>query len=193
MSTIAVFVALGGTSYAVARNSIGTPQLKDGAVTSAKVKNGSLQRRDLSSQASSNGPRGPRGADGPAGAPGASGTPGANATIESWKPLDLGIEWDDHPNPEHPPASYRKDSFGIVYLRGVVTNAAGTPLVNDIIGTLPTGYRPQYRILLDSLTGDSTTAGRLNIQTNGQITWSGGATDETDFTSLNDVGFPTDG
>lgn len=49
MSTIAVFVALGGGAYAVAvpRNSVGTTQLKANAVTAAKVKNRSLLAADF--------------------------------------------------------------------------------------------------------------------------------------------------
>jgi hypothetical protein len=49
MSTIAVFVALGGGAYAVSvpRNSVGTTQLKANAVTGAKVKNRSLLMSDF--------------------------------------------------------------------------------------------------------------------------------------------------
>jgi hypothetical protein len=49
MSTIAVFVALGGGAYAVSvpRNSVGTQQLKANAVTGAKVKNRSLVLSDF--------------------------------------------------------------------------------------------------------------------------------------------------
>jgi hypothetical protein len=49
MSTIAVFVALGGGAYAVTvpRNSVGTKQLKANAVTGAKVKNRSLLLSDF--------------------------------------------------------------------------------------------------------------------------------------------------
>jgi hypothetical protein len=46
MATIAVFIALGGASYAATqklpKNSVGTKQLKKNAVTGAKVKNGTL-------------------------------------------------------------------------------------------------------------------------------------------------------
>jgi hypothetical protein len=45
IATIALFVALGGASYAatkLAKNSVGTRQLKKAAVTGAKVKSGSL-------------------------------------------------------------------------------------------------------------------------------------------------------
>jgi len=51
MSTIAVFIALGGGAYAVSvpRNSVGPKQLKNNAVTSAKVKNRSLVIGDFKS------------------------------------------------------------------------------------------------------------------------------------------------
>jgi hypothetical protein len=84
MSLIAVFIALGGTSYAVTqlpRNSVGNKQLKRGAVTSSKVRNGSLAVRDLSSRARGSlrgptGPQGPRGSQGPRGRTGARGPEG---------------------------------------------------------------------------------------------------------------------
>jgi hypothetical protein len=49
MSTIALFVALGGGAYAVTvpRNSVGPKQLKANAVTAAKVKNRSLLASDF--------------------------------------------------------------------------------------------------------------------------------------------------
>jgi hypothetical protein len=72
ISMIALFVALGGTAYAVAslpKNSVGSPQ----------VINGSLQAVDLSQRARSalRGHRGPRGRTGAPGAAGAQGPAGA--------------------------------------------------------------------------------------------------------------------
>ena len=72
---IALFVALGGTSYAVTqlpKNSVGTKQLKANAVTGAKVKNGSLAATDFSNAAldvlqGATGPAGPTGATGATG------------------------------------------------------------------------------------------------------------------------------
>jgi hypothetical protein len=64
---LALFVALGGTSYAassLAPNSVGTAQLQNGAVTGAKVKDGSLAAVDFRANSL---PRGPKGATGPAG------------------------------------------------------------------------------------------------------------------------------
>lgn len=50
VSSLALVIALSGASYAAVvlpRNSVDTPQLKNGAVTSAKVKDGSLRAKDL--------------------------------------------------------------------------------------------------------------------------------------------------
>jgi hypothetical protein len=66
-ASLALFLALGGTSYAIGRASVGTPQLKDGAVTSSKIRDRSVRRRDLASDAVIAGARGPRGREGPAG------------------------------------------------------------------------------------------------------------------------------
>ena len=68
-ATLALFLALGGVSWAAAtlpRNSVGTKQLKTSAVTSAKVANGTLQRSDFDDSAlPATGPTGPHRADRP--------------------------------------------------------------------------------------------------------------------------------
>jgi hypothetical protein len=85
---LALFVALGGTAYAVnlPANSVGTKQLKneavttkkvkDDAITTGKVKDGSLQAQDFAAGAL---PKGPTGATGPSGVTGPSG--GADTSI----------------------------------------------------------------------------------------------------------------
>jgi len=67
ISVIALFVALGGASYAaikIPRNSVGAAQIKKNAVTSTKVKDRSLLAKDFRAGQL---PRGARGATGPAG------------------------------------------------------------------------------------------------------------------------------
>jgi len=73
ISLIALFVALGGTSYAVTK-------LPKNSVGSAQVVNGSLQKVDLSTRAVTalKGRRGAQGAAGPVGATGPAGAAGAN-------------------------------------------------------------------------------------------------------------------
>lgn len=46
-SVLALFVALGGTSYAVATGSIGSREIKNNSVRSKDVRNGSLTSRDV--------------------------------------------------------------------------------------------------------------------------------------------------
>jgi hypothetical protein len=76
ISCAALFVALGGTGYAVIvlpANSVGTKQLKKNAVVSGKVRDGSLRAQDF---APGQIPPGAQGAQGASGAPGATGVKG---------------------------------------------------------------------------------------------------------------------
>jgi hypothetical protein len=89
VASIALAIALGGTSYAAVvlpRNSVGTPQLKNNAVTSLKVLNGSLRAADFAAGQIPAGPPGPQGPAGPSGPAGASassnwGVVAANGTL----------------------------------------------------------------------------------------------------------------
>jgi hypothetical protein len=100
---IALFISLGGVSYAAAqlpvntadtggvsyvapqlpRNSVGTTQIKNEAVTAAKVRAGSLLARNFASgqlPQGLTGDAGPQGNPGPAGARGADGEPGSQGS-----------------------------------------------------------------------------------------------------------------
>jgi hypothetical protein len=68
LSVLALFTAIGGTAFAATalpRNSVGRQQLQSGAVTSGKVKDGSLLTADISPGQLPRGDRGPAGAPGP--------------------------------------------------------------------------------------------------------------------------------
>ncbi len=82
MACVALAVALGGTGYAALRlppNSVGTRQLKNNAVISAKVKNHSLRGVDFKPGQIPQGPAGRPGPAGPAGPVGPAGPPGVAA------------------------------------------------------------------------------------------------------------------
>jgi hypothetical protein len=182
VSTLALFVALGGTSYAVARNSVGSAQLRANAVTSAKVKNRSLRLTDLSPSART-GTRGPRG---PAGPPGQFvGTP------EAWRPLALASGWDLF-DTTHQRPGFRKDRQGLVHLRGLLTLTTGVPGVGAdvVMGTLPAGYRPSVRTIFIVSSGQGIAFARLIIDPDGTLKRNG-ASDvlDKDYTSLNGITF----
>jgi Collagen triple helix repeat (20 copies) len=181
ISLIALFAALGGTSYAAV-----TKLLPRNSVGSAQVVNGSLQTADLSARArsalrgargargaqglagpagpsGSQGPKGDTGAAGAAGAVGATGpkgdtgavpTPAAPILVPTFS--NNWVTWD--PGYE---VSYWKDPFGVVHLTGSVADG----LVSDDthsypLFTLPPGYRPaqiQYQPIV------STTGGQIPV------------------------------
>ena len=181
MSTIAVFIALGGTSYAVARNSIGNAQLRKNAVTSAKVKDRSLRTNDLAPSARV-GSRGPRGLQGPSGP---QGPPGGTTLPDTWKGLSLAAGWANY-GAGYDGASYRKED-GRVHLRGLVTRTDGLPPASSPIGTLPAGYRPAKRMIFAANGGPA--AVRVDVAPNGQVIWINGTSKEKDFTSLDLISF----
>ena len=88
VSTLCLFVVLGGTSYAVASGSIGSREIKNNSIRSkdirngelggADIRNGALGLRDLSRSAFGGlrGPAGLPGPQGPAGLRGVAGSPG---------------------------------------------------------------------------------------------------------------------
>jgi len=79
VSSIALLVSLGGVGYAATQlppNSVGSKQLAANAVTSPKVKNGSLRKVDFGPGQLPGGPAGPAGPAGPTGPAGARGMKG---------------------------------------------------------------------------------------------------------------------
>lgn len=79
MATVAVFLALGGGAYAATqlpKNSVGTKQIKNNAVNSAKVKDGTLLAKDFRAGQLRSGPQGARGPQGLRGQTGQTGPPG---------------------------------------------------------------------------------------------------------------------
>lgn len=89
IACLALLVALGGTSIAavsqlVPRNSVGTPQLRSNAVTTAKVRNRSLLAVDFKRGQVPAGPAGPTGPAGQAGPAGPAGPAGAAGASVKW-------------------------------------------------------------------------------------------------------------
>jgi hypothetical protein len=115
VACLALAISLSGTAFAVAtalpRNSVGTAQLKTGAVNSAKVKNASLRAADFAPGQIPRGPQGPAGPAGPAGVSGVqliSGSGASNSTSPKTQQQDC-------------PSGKRAVGGGAV-LTGTVTN-----------------------------------------------------------------------
>jgi hypothetical protein len=88
-ATVALFIALGGTSYAAATASIGSREIRNNSVLSADIRNNQLRSRDVRDgsllaedfaaaqlPAGQRGPKGETGAKGETGNTGPSGSPG---------------------------------------------------------------------------------------------------------------------
>jgi hypothetical protein len=171
---LALFLALGGTTYAASTALIGK-----NTVASPQVVNGSLQTKDLSKKARTalkgnrglRGLAGAQGAKGATGAQGVQGPPGPQIPLEAvhrvgaagepafgtnWANLSVGFE----------AAGFYKDSRGVVYLVGDFAAAAGRSLT---IFTLPAGYQPPVseRFVVQA-NGDSNT-GTLRVDSDGTV------------------------
>lgn len=153
---LALFIALGGTGYAVTRieaNSVGTKQLKKNAVTSKKVKNRSLRARDFKAgqlptgekgdtgDAGPVGPAGPAGEAGAAGAkgdkgdPGDAGAPGVRGE-SAFDPIPSGTTVIGHARFDFAePADTDNDFFMSVPLPGIAPVALTDTTVNFGPGT----------------------------------------------------------
>lgn len=103
MATLAIFVALGGTSYAVTQigsaqiknNSVRGADLKNNDVDSADIENGSLLGQDFKAgqlpagAAGATGPGGPAGTQGGQGPKGDAGPAGADGTARGYARVDI--------------------------------------------------------------------------------------------------------
>jgi hypothetical protein len=80
LGLVAIFIALSGTAYAAtaAKNSVTSKSIRNNAVRSVDVKDGSLIADDIADSATAD-LRGPRGPQGPRGLPGEEGPPGPSS------------------------------------------------------------------------------------------------------------------
>ena len=151
ISVIALFVALGGTTYAATNlpaNSVGTAQLKYNAVTAAKIANGAVVASKINTASL---------------AWHEIGAPGEPAFENGWTNSGLFA----------PTAGYYKDPFGVVHLKGMINSGN----VNTAAFTLPVGYRPAHGIREATVqTGNvagpihnGNVAGPLFIDSNGRV------------------------
>ena len=155
---LALFVALGGTSYAVATGSINSREIKNGSIRSKDIRDGQVSTRDVKNASLLSadfkpgqlpaGPKGPKG-DTPAPGPwheiGAPGEPAFRGGAANTRQLFVcsGPEPQPASCPTYETAGFYKDPFGQVHLKGSIV------LGDDTIPfALPAGYRPGKAVVL---------------------------------------------
>jgi hypothetical protein len=164
MATVAVFVALGGTSYAaitLPKNSVGSAQIKSSAVGSSEVRNRSLGVTDLS-RAARTSLKGQRGAKGDQGPPGIVQGPGNTQKVNvSYQTDSAGVaaEGTSQLTVQCPPeykvisGGFRKDGGTDVSVRESYpsnNNTAWTAFVgDDDVAPAPAGRYTVFAICAD--------------------------------------------
>jgi hypothetical protein len=178
VATLALFLVLaGGTTLAatqLAKNSVGTKQLKNDAVTSAKVKDGSLLAGDFQAGQL---PAGQTGPEGEKGAPGQKGEQGETASVMPPEAVNL-VGAEGQPGfeegaenlnvPFTTPVGFWKDHECTVHLQGVAAAHSSTTIF-----TLPPEFRPELNIAaaVASTSGEGLALiysdGQVEVESNG--------------------------
>jgi len=187
VSTLCLFLVLGGGAYAATKlpaKSVGSRQLKNGAVTSSKVRDGSLQARDFAggvASAGQGGAKGDRGPTGPAGPPGEAGKPGtagAAGSARAYAYVNAGSSPSLDPARSHGFASVNQTQTGIYCLtpEAGISIAATAPLVTAVFdsGLL----EPEFALPSQSYSCESDQLQVITYVPGGPIT----LTDAIDFT-----------
>jgi hypothetical protein len=153
MATIALFVALGGTSYAVTqlpRNSVGSKQIRTNAVgatdirksavRSSDIKDRSVALRDISrsTRDSLRGQVGPQGPQGPAGPKAATLSAAVTAGGDYARSVGTSTPFAGHPSTGVYSVAFDRDLSGCYVAATISTtrgNAAGGEIVTEISGS----------------------------------------------------------
>ena len=92
---------------------------------------------------------------------------------QAWQNPTLLNSWINYETPQvdFPPASYYKDSLGIVHFRGLIKS--GTTAANTVLFVLPVGYRPAYDFHIPVASGNAFCV--IRPEAAGNVEISGGA------------------
>lgn len=163
MATIAVFIALGGASYAATqlpRNSVGTKQIKNNAISSAKIKNHAVTGAKIKASSVGTVPSATH-ADNAAVASSIA-APEAPHIVGAAGEPPFAPGWESDAN--FAPISFYKDREGVVHLNGL---ADGNE-TSFVVFTLPSGYRPETRLFFSNF-GYSGATFPVYVDANGNV------------------------
>jgi len=174
ISLIALFVALGGTTYAATSlpaNSVGTKQIRKGAVTASKINTRGLKIQNATNATTAQQATFAKTAQTANALGGYPASYFALSTIEpahvvgaaSQPPFQNG--WSSTLDAADEGLSFYKDGFGVVHLQGSAGNV--TPNAGTIF-TLPSGYRPAKNLYL-AVYGEGGSAAYIQITSAGDV------------------------
>jgi hypothetical protein len=173
ISLIALFVALGGTTYAATSlpaNSVGTKQIKNKSVTAAKIARGVRVKNATNATTAQNATF----AKTAQSANALQGYPASYFALSAIEPAHVvGAAsqpafqngWSASLDAADEALSFYKDGFGIVHLQG---SAAKVSPSTGTIFTLPSGYRPAKNLYFAAY-GDGGSAAYVQITSSGAV------------------------
>jgi hypothetical protein len=189
IALIALFVALGGTTYAATslpKNSVGTKQIRNKAVTASKINMHGLK---VQNAMSANTAQNATYAKTARSANALQGYPASYFALSTIEPAHVvgatnqpGFEngWSSTLGAADEGLSFYKDGFGIVHVQG---NAANVNPTTGTIFTLPAGYRPA-KDLYFAVFGSGGSAAFVQVTSNGDVTVFGPAENYVGLTNI---------
>lgn len=96
----------------------------------------------------------------------------SSTTIPLWAPLVLASGWTDYAN-GYNGAGYTKTNAGFVLFKGLIKKGS-TPVINEVISTLPNDYWPEGRLIFSAPT-NANVSGRVDVAQNGALQFNTGS------------------